>query len=166
MYSEQTPMLDIHRATLLEVSDGLTRITPSYPPAVDLVNEGYCAWRDGDAGTWDLELTDLGRGAVALLKYPDDTLELEEVDPGMVYRITQNANLRGTAIRYPNDRWVAFDEYSNRMTYDDYASPRSVLLMIKMRDAELMQTCVESLAEDGFEFPEFDAEALGSVPKF
>lgn len=139
------------RNTLLEVDSGYCRFLSSYAPAALLVDYGYCEWKDGDPDTWQLELTDMGVGAVAMIKCPEavESITMEKVD-AVVCRILQNGELRGFAVRYPNDKWVAFDENSLRMTEQEFSSAEAVLLMVKMFEAEMALSCREGVYADTF----------------
>ena len=139
---------EVHRQTLLEIDGGMKRFPDSYPPALDLVREGYCAWRGGNPASWDLELTPLGVGAVALIKCPEaDAIDVERVD-NAVCRLSRQGEVIGFAVRQPNGRWAAYDEHWVGMSQQDFASPDAVALMLKMYEAEITLSCREAVLED------------------
>jgi hypothetical protein len=100
---------------------------------------------------WQLELTDLGHASVALIRVPistiDDGITAERGDD-RVYRIMHDGHIRGFAVKYPNDRWKAFDESSILISEQDYSSPDSIVVMMKIFEAELTLSIRAAVAAD------------------
>jgi hypothetical protein len=129
---------EAHRELLLQVhgSKGVYHVTPSYPPAIDLYQDGYCTWKDDNPNTWMLELTVKGHDAVTLLLHPesDNLFQLQEIDDKFV-RIIEGNKVAGFAVMHEPSKWKAYN--ANGSSYDDntFSSPESVLLAFKMADA-------------------------------
>jgi len=138
MYNKRMMLQEPHRELLLFTSDGRYRVQPDYPPAQDLIREGYCTWSENNPATWILNLTEKGHGAVALIMHPEsvDNFRIEVVDENLV-RILDGDKVIGFTVRQENDTWKAYN--ANCMPYDgsEYSSPAAVLLSFKMTDAKI-----------------------------
>jgi hypothetical protein len=142
-------MSDIHRQTLLELDEGYSRYLPTYPPASHLVEAGFCSWKNNDPNTWHLELTNLGQQAVSLIKCPevDQYIRCEQVHDN-VYRLMKMDQPCGFAVKQSNGRWLAFDEHSLPVSDEEYDSPNSVVIMMKLFEAEMTLSCRNAIIED------------------
>ncbi|MDW9481381.1 hypothetical protein GOB57_22295 [Sinorhizobium meliloti] len=136
----------VHQETLLAVEAGMSRFQSNYPPAVDLVAEGYCVWQRGSPNTWTLELTNFGLRALCMIHRPDavDAIVLEQVDD-TVCRIVDEDGLLGFAVKYGEDKWVPFDRASKPLPCGPLSSPEAVLLMIKMEQARIAAESTQAL---------------------
>ncbi|MCS4089406.1 hypothetical protein [Rhizobium sp. BK176] len=136
----------VHQETLLAIDSGMKRFESSYPPAVDLVNEGYCEWARGNPDSWTLDLTNFGIRAVYMIEHPDivEEISLEKVDD-TVSRILDRGELLGFAVKYGEDMWMPYDNLSRRMPSGTMSSPEAVLLMFKMHQARIAEECTQAL---------------------
>lgn len=127
-----------HRELLLQADAGFNRIHCDYPPAAELVREGYCVWAKGNPKSWLIELTPKGAGAVAMLKRPEAVTDfrLEEIDE-VVSRVVNDGVVLGFAVRHPKGAWLAYTDQGSRFDSMEYSSPEAVLLSFKMFEAKL-----------------------------
>ncbi|MCZ7861184.1 hypothetical protein O9X98_07160 [Agrobacterium salinitolerans] len=142
------PMIltNVHQELLLAIDSGMTTFQSNYPPAIELVSEGYCAWRGGNPSSWNLELTNFGVRAVCMIQQPDavDSIVLEQVDDRF-YRIVDEDGLLGSAVKYGDGQWMPFDLGSRPMPGGPMTSPEAILLMFKMEQARIANECTQAL---------------------
>jgi hypothetical protein len=136
----------VHQEVLLAIDSGMNRFQSDYPPAVDLVNEGYCEWARGNPDSWTLDLTNFGVRGVCMIKRPDivEDISLEKVDD-TVSRILDCGELLGFAVKYADDMWMPYDSHSRQMPSGTMSSPEAVLLMFKMHQARIADECTQAL---------------------
>jgi hypothetical protein len=136
----------VHQEILLAIDSGMKRFQSDYPPAVDLVNEGYCEWARGNPDSWTLDLTNFGVRAVCMIEHPDvvEDIALEKVDD-TVSRILDSGELLGFAVKYVEDMWMPYDSHSRQMPSGTMSSPEAVLLMFKMHQARIADECTQAL---------------------
>lgn len=139
-------LTNVHHETLLAIDAGMRTFQSNYPPALDLVSEGYCAWKDGNPNSWNLELTNFGVRAVCMIQRPDavDSIVLEKVDDRF-YRIVDEDGLLGSVVKYDEGHWMPFDLASRPMPGGMMTSPEAVLLMFKMEQARIANECTQAL---------------------
>lgn len=127
-----------HKELLLFTDQGRYTVTPDYTPALELIQEGFCNWKDGNPGTFRLELTAKGLSAVAYLKNPNPTAGYftEEVSETL-HRLMDGDKMLGFVIKQDDGRWMAYDDRCTPFQSETYASPASALLGFKMFDAQL-----------------------------
>ncbi|MCV9964974.1 hypothetical protein OIU34_24060 [Pararhizobium sp. BT-229] len=136
----------VHQEILLAIDGGMTVFQNSFPPAADLVAEGYCEWMGGNPMSWNLELTNFGVRAVCMIQHPEavDDIRLEKIDE-TVCRIVDRDGLLGFAVKYGDDMWKPFDSSSRPLPSGTMSSPESVLLMFKMEQARIADECTQAL---------------------
>ena len=140
---------DTHKELLLYTDQAHYRIPSDYPPACDLVEHGYCTWKDNNPASWRLELTSKGIGAVALIKNPNlvDRYRMEKIDENLV-RFFNDNDIIGFCVRQRDDRWAVYDDRCSRIDEETYASPGAALLGFKMFDAKLDMYMAELNIQD------------------
>jgi hypothetical protein len=142
------PMIltNVHHEILLSIDSGMRTFQSNYPPAIDLVSEGYCAWARGNPDSWNLELTNFGVRAVCMIQRPDavEGIVLEKIDD-RVSRIVDEDGLLGFAVKYGENEWMPFDPASKPLPGGLMSSPESVLLLFKMEQARIADECTQAL---------------------
>lgn len=139
-------LTNVHQELLLAIDSGMSTFQSNYPPAIELVSEGYCEWSRGNPDSWKLELTNFGVRAVCMIQRPDavDSIALEKVDDRF-YRIVDEDGLLGSAVKYGEGQWMPFDLGSRPMPGGMMTSPEAVLLMFKMEQARIANECTQAL---------------------
>jgi hypothetical protein len=144
----KTPMIltTVHHQILLAIDSGMKTFQSNYPPALDLVSEGYCTWSRGTPNSWNLELTNFGVSAVCMIQRPDviEGIALEKIDAS-VSRIVDEDGVLGFAVRYDDNKWLPLDSASNPLPSGFMTSPESVLLLFKMEQARIADECAQAL---------------------
>jgi hypothetical protein len=148
MTSKPLILEEPHRELLLFADEGKYRVPPDYPFAQDLIREGYCRWSNDNPGTWLLNLTEKGHGAVALIRHPESVgnYRTQIVDDKLI-RILDRDAVIGFTIQQDDKTWKAYN--ANCMPYDgnSYSSPAAVLLSFKMADARIDMHLSELVVE-------------------
>lgn len=145
-----SPILQqVHRATLMEIDRGHSRYPASYPPALALVEAGYCEWHRGNPQSWKLDLTELGQAAVDYINDPEGLhdLRLDRVREN-VYRIVHGDDVKGYAARNAQGYWTAYDGDSVRISEEKFSSPAAIVVMMKMVEAEITMSCRDAIVAD------------------
>jgi hypothetical protein len=142
------PMIltSVHQEILLAIDSGMRVYNSTFPPALELVAEGYCAWKGGNPISWNLELTNFGVRAICMIHRPDavEGIVLEKVDE-MVSRIVDEDGLLGFAVNYGEDMWMPFDSASKPLPGGSMSSPEAILLRFKMEQARIAEECTQAL---------------------